>query len=197
MAARLEQRSASGKRAGFRYCVSLVIQLWRAEEEIAMPQSKLVLLAAGAALLTACEARIGNDAPPVEANASAAGNPWEVKLGPGRMMDIELLAQTGALILNLAGLRRPRRMLARLGALGWIAAADAAHLGHALDRLATLQQIGRLASGHTIDPAEGGEGLVRLVLAATGEPDLDSLRRALAADAARSAAIVTARLERP
>ena len=68
-------------------------------------------------------------------------------------------------------------MLDRLGALGWIAPADAAALAAALDRLATLQQIGRLASDHTIDPAEGGEGLVRLVLAATGEPDLDTLRR--------------------
>ena len=60
-----------------------------------------------------------------------------------------------------------------------------------------LQQIGRLASDHTIDPAEGGEGLVRLVLAATAEPDLDSLRRRLAEDAGRAAAIVADRLARP
>ena len=132
-----------------------------------------------------------------EAHEAAAANPWEVKLGPGRMMDIELLAQTGALLLNLAGVRRPRRMLGRLGALGWIAPADAAALGAALDRLATLQQIGRLASDHTIDPAEGGEGLVRLVLAATGQPDLDTLRRTLADDAARSAAIIIDRLAGP
>ena len=100
------------------------------------------------------------------------------------MMDVELLAQAGALIHDLAGHRRPRRMLARLGALGWIAAADAAPLEAALDRLATLQQIGRLATDHTIDPAEAGEGLVRLILAATGEPDLDTLRATLAAEAA-------------
>ena len=37
-----------------------------------------------------------------EAHEAAAANPWEVKLGPGRMMDIELLAQTGALIHDLA-----------------------------------------------------------------------------------------------
>jgi glutamate-ammonia-ligase adenylyltransferase len=132
-----------------------------------------------------------------EAHEPAAASPWEVKLGPGRMMDIELLAQTGALIHNLAGLRRPGRMLARLGALGWIAPEDAAALAAALDRLATLQQIGRLASDHTIDPAEGGEGLVRLVLAATGQPDLDTLRRTLAAEAGRSAAVIAARLAAP
>ncbi len=131
-----------------------------------------------------------------EAHEAAAANPWEVKLGPGRMMDIELLAQTGALLHDLGGLRSPRRMLGKLGALGWLASADAAALETALARLAALQQVGRLASDHTIDPAEGGEGLVRLVLSVTGQPDLDSLRSMLAAEAARSAAIVAARLAR-
>ena len=45
-----------------------------------MSASKLVLLLAGAAALPACEARIGNDAPPVEANASAAGKAEEGRL---------------------------------------------------------------------------------------------------------------------
>ena len=128
------------------------------------------------------------------AHEGAARNPWEPKLGPGRMMDIELLAQTGALLASLATVRRPGQMLDRLGAAGWLGRADAAHLARALDRLQALQQIGRLASGHAIDPAEGGEGLVRLVLAATGEPDLATLRRTLAEDARRAAAIIADRL---
>ncbi|MFO1141284.1 MAG: bifunctional [glutamine synthetase] adenylyltransferase/[glutamine synthetase]-adenylyl-L-tyrosine phosphorylase [Amaricoccus sp.] len=131
-----------------------------------------------------------------EAHEAATGNPWEVKLGPGRMMDIELLAQAGALLNGLGSLRSPRRMLLKLGALGWIGKEDAAFLQAALARLAALQQIGRLASNHTIDPAEGGAGLVRLVLGATGEDELDTLRHRLAADAVRSAAIIAARLER-
>ena len=129
-----------------------------------------------------------------EAHEGAAANPWEVKLGPGRMMDIELLAQTGALLGNLAGVRRPHRMLDRLGAAGWLPRPDAALLARALDRLHTLQQIGRLASDDTIDPAEGGDGLVRLVLHATEAPDLDTLRRTLAEDASRAAAIIGDRL---
>jgi glutamate-ammonia-ligase adenylyltransferase len=132
-----------------------------------------------------------------EAYAGAAADPWEVKHGPGRMMDIELVAQTGALIHGLAGMRRPRRMLDRLAALGWIAAGDAAALQTALERLATLQQVGRLASDHTVDPAEGGAGLTALVLAATGAKDLEALRATLAAEAARSAAIIAARLAAP
>ena len=54
---------------------------------------KLVILAAGAALLGACEARIGNDAPPVEANASAAGKAEEGRLtvsAPGFNMSIDI-----------------------------------------------------------------------------------------------------------
>ncbi len=131
-----------------------------------------------------------------EAHESAGANPWEVKLGPGRMMDIELIAQAGALIESVGYLRSPRRMLGKLGASGWIAANDAAALVAALDRLAALQQIGRLASDHTIDPAEGGAGLVRLVLSATEEPDLDTLRGRLAEDAARSAGIIADRIAR-
>ena len=132
-----------------------------------------------------------------EAHEAAAANPWEVKLGPGRMMDIELLAQTGALIHDPPALRRPRRMLARLGSArldrrrrrrragrGARAAGDAA-----ADRL-------RLASDRTIDPAEGGAGLVRLVLAATGQPDLDTLRRRSPPRPPRSAAIIADRLAR-
>jgi glutamate-ammonia-ligase adenylyltransferase len=131
-----------------------------------------------------------------EAHEAAAANPWEVKHGPGRMLDIELLAQAGALVEEVGTARSPRRMLAKLGASGWITHEDAAALAGALERLAALQQIGRLASDHTIDPAEGGEGLVRLVLAATAEPDLDTLRRRLAADAQRSAGVIADRLAR-
>jgi glutamate-ammonia-ligase adenylyltransferase len=132
-----------------------------------------------------------------EAHEAAAANPWEVKLGPGRMMDIELLAQCGALIHNLAGQRRPRQMLGKLAALGWIDKAEGEALRIALDRLSSLQQIGRLAADHTIDPAEGGQGLVQLVLEATDAPDLDTLRATLAQAAAECAEIVTHRLAAP
>ena len=58
-----------------------------------MSLSKLALLAAGAAALAACEARIGNDAPPVEANASAAGKAEEGRVtvsAPGFNMSIDV-----------------------------------------------------------------------------------------------------------
>jgi len=131
------------------------------------------------------------------AHTDAARNPWEVKHGPGRMLDIELLAQAGALASALTGVRRPAAMLDRLGAAGWLAAADARGVAASLDRLAGLQQILRLASDHTIDPAEGGEGLVELVLATTGATDLDALRDDLAGAAAAADAVITRRLAAP
>ncbi len=129
-----------------------------------------------------------------EANGKAAAHPWEVKLGPGRMMDIELLAQAGALVCNLADVRRPVRMLDRLARAGWLAADEAATLGRSLDRLGALQQILRLAADHTISPAEGGAGLVKLVLSALEADDLDTLERSLAEEAAACDAIITRRL---
>ncbi|MBP7001041.1 bifunctional [glutamine synthetase] adenylyltransferase/[glutamine synthetase]-adenylyl-L-tyrosine phosphorylase [Amaricoccus sp.] len=129
-----------------------------------------------------------------EAHAEAAANPWEVKLGPGRMMDIELLAQTGALLAGLVGVRRPRQMLDRLARSGWLPRDDAARLAAQLDRLASLQQLGRLAADHTIDPSEAGAGLVRLVLATTEAPDLAALKAQLAEEAVAGAALINARL---
>ena len=58
-----------------------------------MSLPRFAALIAGAALVTACEARIGNDAPPVEANASAAGKAEEGRLtvsAPGFNMSVDI-----------------------------------------------------------------------------------------------------------
>lgn len=130
----------------------------------------------------------------MEAHGAAADHPWEVKLGPGRMMDIELLAQSGALVTGLADTRRPGRMLDRLGRSGWLDRSEAEQLATALDRLTAIGQIMRLASDHTMSPREGGAGLETLVLAATGVPDLDTLECTLAAARRDAAAMITSRL---
>ncbi len=132
-----------------------------------------------------------------EAQGQAAAHPWEVKLGPGRMLDIELLAQAGALVHGLIGVRRAGAMLERLGALGWLAPAEAGALAEALARLQAVQQILRLARDRTLDPAEGGAGLVGLLIAATGAPDLEQLRVGLAEAAREADAIIATRLAEP
>ena len=129
-----------------------------------------------------------------EAKEAAAGDPWEVKLGPGRMMDIELLAQAGALVNGLTRLHRPRRMLERLARVGWLTGPEAGTLAGAHAALTTTQQILRLASDRTRDPAEMGQGLVGLLLAATDQPDLESLRETLAHSSRAADAIIARKL---
>ena len=58
-----------------------------------MPMPKLLPLLGTAAMLCACEARIGNDAPPVSENASASGRAEEGRLtveAPGFNMSIDI-----------------------------------------------------------------------------------------------------------
>jgi glutamate-ammonia-ligase adenylyltransferase len=129
-----------------------------------------------------------------EAKEAAASDPWEVKLGPGRMMDIELLAQTGALLNGLTRLHRPRPMLSRLRRIGWLTGPEADALEGAHAAFTATQQILRLASDRTRDPAEMGPGLVELLLAATGQDSLDALRETLAHSAGAASAIIARRL---
>lgn len=129
-----------------------------------------------------------------EAHDKEAKHPWETKRGPGRIMDIELLAQAGALVCHLNRLRRPSQMIERLGKIGWIPAGDAKFLNQALSRLTALQQVGRLASDHTITPTTCGEGFVRLILSITNTESLEELQKTLETEAARCAEIIEARL---
>lgn len=132
-----------------------------------------------------------------EAHEKTAAGPWSTKKGPGRMMDIELLAQTGALLNGLTGIRRPRRLLERLVRLGWLDAEDGDCLVRSIDRLAAFQQVSRLASEKTVEPAERGEGFVRLVLRVTGASEIATLRADLEADAMKCDEIITRRLAAP
>ncbi|WP_424933274.1 bifunctional [glutamine synthetase] adenylyltransferase/[glutamine synthetase]-adenylyl-L-tyrosine phosphorylase [Amaricoccus macauensis] len=130
-----------------------------------------------------------------EAHEKDAANPWTTKKGPGRMMDIELLVQTGALIHGLNGVRRPRRLADRLVRLGWLGKQDGECLTRSLDRLAAFQQVSRLASDKTVNPSERGEGFVRLVLRVTGASDLDTLRDTFVREARRCEEIINRRLD--
>ncbi|HBS98820.1 MAG TPA: hypothetical protein DEB47_02910, partial [Citreicella sp.] len=53
------------------------------------------------------------------AAARGAGDPWDPKLGRGRMQDIELVAQAGALLSGQAP-RRTARGLAAAARSGWL-----------------------------------------------------------------------------
>ena len=89
------------------------------------------------------------------ADVSRLNNPWETKLGQGRMLDIELLAQAAALT---AG-NPARDVLGQLAlgvSLGWYKADECKALQQAYGRLRRVQQIGRLMVEGELKPTELG-----------------------------------------
>ncbi|MHA3913565.1 bifunctional [glutamine synthetase] adenylyltransferase/[glutamine synthetase]-adenylyl-L-tyrosine phosphorylase [Halovulum sp. GXIMD14793] len=128
-----------------------------------------------------------------EANSKAADNPWEVKLGPGRMLDIELLLQAGALLSGGMS-QSPRDMAAALAKSSWLDASDAGGLSAALELYTAVQQIARLCLGGRIEAGRTGRGLWQLLCHATDHPSAEALQAALADAAARAGDIITRRI---
>ena len=119
---------------------------------------------------------------------------WDVKNGPGRLQDIELLAQTAALRAGSAA----NDLAGQIGAgvaSGWLNAADAGALSAAAGLFWRVQAAARLLTGGVIDPEILGEGGRRMMLRETGFDDIDGLQRALAAASDSAATIIAAHLE--
>jgi glutamate-ammonia-ligase adenylyltransferase len=121
--------------------------------------------------------------------AKAPDGDWEAKVGPGRLQDIELLAQSFAL---RAG--SPARKIAaqiRLGAqIGAITAAEAETLAAATRFLWRLQAGGRLLTDRALDMQAIGEGGRAFLQRETGTEGLDALAAALANWTDAAAAII-------
>ncbi|NIZ08768.1 bifunctional [glutamine synthetase] adenylyltransferase/[glutamine synthetase]-adenylyl-L-tyrosine phosphorylase [Pseudooceanicola sp. HF7] len=121
--------------------------------------------------------------------AAARGNPgeWEVKTGPGRNQEIELMAQAGGLIAGdpegwiADGLRLAQES-------GWMRRDEAALLGSTYVLLWNIGQVGKLLSDRPIDPERLGEGGRALLLRDTGAETMEALQSAYEL-ATRSAAI--------
>ncbi|WP_112322663.1 bifunctional [glutamine synthetase] adenylyltransferase/[glutamine synthetase]-adenylyl-L-tyrosine phosphorylase [Oceanibium sediminis] len=128
------------------------------------------------------------------AKPDAVKDPWEVKEGPGRMLDIELWLQTGKILHPEVTAVAPVEMIAPLQDAGWLSAEEARVLEQGLNRLTAVQQIARLTVSGPLDPEAAGLGLQRLLLGATGAPDLQTLAAELADGAAAASEIISARL---
>jgi glutamate-ammonia-ligase adenylyltransferase len=126
--------------------------------------------------------------------AARPGGGWEAKAGPGRIMDIELLAQTAALVAGDPA----RRVEAQLRAgrrAGFLTGADEATLLAAYRVLWPLQAGGRLVSeAGAPDPGDLGEGARAFLLRETGSPDPAALAARLAALTDAADAAIAARL---
>ena len=121
--------------------------------------------------------------------AKAPDGAWEAKIGPGRLQDIELLAQACALRAADPGRRTEAQLRAGLRA-GLIARQDEADLQAAYRFFWRLQAGGRLLTEKPIDMAAVGEGGRSFLLRETGTPTLDALASELKGHVARTGEIV-------
>lgn len=110
--------------------------------------------------------------------AKAPDGAWEAKIGPGRLQDIELLAQSFALRSGDPA-RRVEAQL-RLGArAGFVTRSEEAALSSAYRFLWRLQAGGRLLTDRPLDMQAIGEGGRAFLLREAGETDLAALAERL------------------
>lgn len=128
--------------------------------------------------------------------AKAPDGDWEAKIGPGRLQDIELLAQSFALRAG-EGARKVEAQL-RLGPRhGYVTKEAGEVLASAYRFLWRLQAGGRLLTDKPLDMAAVGEGGRAFLLREAGEESLDTLAARLKRTTSQAAAIVEAALGAP
>ena len=112
-----------------------------------------------------------------EAKGGARG-PFEAKIGPGRMQDIELIAQSCAVLAPDC----PRDVVDQLAlgpALGWLTEDEARALAQSYDLLWRLGAAGKLLTGGLLNLAAIGKGGLDFVLRETGMESAADLETAL------------------
>ena len=118
-------------------------------------------------------------------------NVWAPKAGPGRLQDIELVAQVAALAARQPGTDTAAALQAGVAAGLW-GAAQAADLQAAYALWFDLQSAGRLLTGDAIDPSAIGQSGTEFILRTLGQPDVKTLSKTLECVAAQAAAVIDA-----
>lgn len=108
------------------------------------------------------------------AEAKPNQGPWDAKSGPGRMMDIELLAQTCALLAG-ADTRTSADQLAAGVKIGFLSERQAQDLCEGVELFWNLQASARLLSGELLDLDAAGQGGTDFLLRETGGEDVAQL----------------------
>jgi glutamate-ammonia-ligase adenylyltransferase len=121
--------------------------------------------------------------------AKAPESDWEAKVGPGRLQDIELLAQSCALRTASPARRVEPQLRAGLRA-GLLGPEDEAALQEAYRFLWRLQAGGRLLTQRPLDMAAIGEGGRAFLLRETGMSDIAALTSQLCLRTGRAAGII-------
>jgi len=125
--------------------------------------------------------------------AKLARGVWEAKNGPGRLMDIELMAQMAALLTGSPARGVERQIEAgRKGAI--LSDSDAQVLLDAYRLLWRLQAGTRLITDGVVEPGSLGEGACAFLLRETGQPGADALSGRLESVTGLADAVIAAHL---
>jgi [glutamine synthetase] adenylyltransferase / [glutamine synthetase]-adenylyl-L-tyrosine phosphorylase len=119
---------------------------------------------------------------------------WDAKFGAGRLMDIELLAQTMALLVASPA-RGVQAQIAAGAKAGKLSYSDQTVLLDAYRLCWQMQSASKLLGDRVADPAALGLGAQRFLLAATGGGDAEDLTKRLMTRTALAAAVIVAHLE--
>ena len=121
--------------------------------------------------------------------AKPAKGDWEAKLGAGRMQDVELVAQTAALLAGDPARQIPDQLQAG-ERIGWLTEDDIAALTGSYRLMWHLQASARLLTGDILDLELAGQGGTDFVLRETGFKDATALSDALLSVSAKAARII-------
>ena len=127
------------------------------------------------------------------AEAKPGVGAWEAKLGPGKLMDVELLAQMLALIVGSPAHGVERQLKAGVTA-GKLSQTEETALLDAYRLCWRLQAGSRLLSDQVLDPAALGAGARAFLLRETGEASVAALSERLARVAALADLVISARI---
>jgi glutamate-ammonia-ligase adenylyltransferase len=112
------------------------------------------------------------------AAAKMSKGPLDAKIGPGRMLDVELISQAGALLAGVAA-RDVDAGLRGAVAIGWLGDADLTALKQVYDLCWQVQLASKLVYEQPLDPSALGQAGVRFLLRATGIDDVTKLQEQL------------------
>ncbi|MDQ2093203.1 bifunctional [glutamine synthetase] adenylyltransferase/[glutamine synthetase]-adenylyl-L-tyrosine phosphorylase [Rhodalgimonas zhirmunskyi] len=129
------------------------------------------------------------------AAAKAPAGPYEAKIGPGRLQDVELVAQAGALMVGAAGRTVSAGLSAAVKA-GWLEAGERDVLSRAYGLCWGVQAVSKLLSEKPLAPEDAGRGGAGMLARETGLDGFAALAEALDARCGAAAEVIEAALER-
>ncbi|MBR9651976.1 glutamine-synthetase adenylyltransferase [Thalassovita aquimarina] len=108
------------------------------------------------------------------ADAKAPSGPWEAKIGPGRLQDVELLAQASAVMFGTSAQSMPEALEDAVKG-GWLLEKEREALNASYRLCWKLQMVSKLLTDKPLDPDSIGQGGCDMLLRETAAADIDAL----------------------